>query len=268
MLVIAVVVVAIVVSNNGSSNAGGSFDNKPVPKSILTAVTSPGQSELATVGSGGVPNPWTKIKGRQTPFTLGGKPELLYYGAEFCPYCAAERWGMIAALSRFGTFKGLGLMKSTANDVFPSTNTFTFRHASYTSPYLAFSAREVEDRNGRALQTPTAREQTVINRYDKKPYSTQALGFPFLYLDGKAVGNLPSIAIDGALHANTTDPYSSALSWSQIAGGLVNAGSPQARAVFGNANWITAGICRVDGNKPASVCSAKPIPALEAKLKF
>ena len=35
------------------------------------------------------------------------KPELLYIGAEYCPYCAASRWPLIIALSRFGTFKGL-----------------------------------------------------------------------------------------------------------------------------------------------------------------
>ena len=41
------------------------------------------------------------------PLTSGGKPEMLYIGAEYCPYCAAERWAMIVALSRFGTFSGL-----------------------------------------------------------------------------------------------------------------------------------------------------------------
>lgn len=26
------------------------------------------------------------------PLTAGGKPEVLYVGTEFCPYCAAENW--------------------------------------------------------------------------------------------------------------------------------------------------------------------------------
>ena len=30
--------------------------------------------------------------------TLDGKsPAMLYYGAEYCPYCAAERWAMAVA---------------------------------------------------------------------------------------------------------------------------------------------------------------------------
>ena len=37
-----------------------------------------------------------------TALTSNGKPEMLYIGAEFCPYCAASRWSMALALSRFG----------------------------------------------------------------------------------------------------------------------------------------------------------------------
>src|SRR5215471_17073708 len=41
--------------------------------------------------------------GSGAPLTSGGKPEMLYIGAEYCPYCAAMRWSMAVALSRFGT---------------------------------------------------------------------------------------------------------------------------------------------------------------------
>ena len=39
--------------------------------------------------------------------TADGKPEVLYVGAEYCPFCAAERWPVVVALSRFGTWSGL-----------------------------------------------------------------------------------------------------------------------------------------------------------------
>ncbi len=39
----------------------------------------------------------------QAALTAGGKPELLYMGGEFCPFCAAQRWALAAAVSRFGT---------------------------------------------------------------------------------------------------------------------------------------------------------------------
>ena len=48
--------------------------------------------------------------------TANGKPEMLYMGAEYCPYCAAERWAMIVALSRFGTFSGLATMHSAVGE--------------------------------------------------------------------------------------------------------------------------------------------------------
>ncbi len=47
------------------------------------------------------------------------KPQVAYIGAEYCPFCASERWPMVIALSRLGTFSGLGLTTSSATDVFP-----------------------------------------------------------------------------------------------------------------------------------------------------
>ena len=37
-------------------------------------------------------------------FTVGGKPAVVFIGAEYCPYCASERWPMFMALSKFCTF--------------------------------------------------------------------------------------------------------------------------------------------------------------------
>src|SRR5438874_585634 len=61
-----------------------------------------------------------------TPLTKDGKPEVLYIGDEYCPYCAAERWAMAVALSKFGTFTGLRGIRSSSSDAFPSTPTLTF----------------------------------------------------------------------------------------------------------------------------------------------
>jgi hypothetical protein len=35
---------------------------------------------------------------------------VFFYGAEFAPYAGAERWPVVVALSRFGSFEQLGLM--------------------------------------------------------------------------------------------------------------------------------------------------------------
>lgn len=39
-----------------------------------------------------------------TPVSLENKPYFLYVGGQFCPFCAAERWSMVKALSNFGTW--------------------------------------------------------------------------------------------------------------------------------------------------------------------
>jgi hypothetical protein len=75
--------------------------------------------------------------------TLNGKsPAMLYYGAEYCPYCAAERWAMTAALSRFGTWSNLKITASSHTDVDPETHTFSYYGATFTSPYIAFAGIE------------------------------------------------------------------------------------------------------------------------------
>ena len=71
-----------------------------------------------------------------------GKPELLYIGAEYCPFCAAQRWAMVAALSRFGTFSNLSLTHSASADVYPDTPTFSFYQSTYSSKYLTFTSVE------------------------------------------------------------------------------------------------------------------------------
>ena len=98
-------------------------------------------------------------------------------GAEYCPYCAAQRWSTIVALSRFGTWSGLGNMASYSGDVYPNTPTFTFINAKYTSKYVVFKSVEMYTNYIDAatsyyakLQTPTAQEQHEISTYDTSKY--------------------------------------------------------------------------------------------------
>ena len=66
----------------------------------------------------------TKITG--PALVKAGKPLVLYIGAEFCPFCAGERWAVINALARFGTWSDLGATSSASQDQYPSTPTFSF----------------------------------------------------------------------------------------------------------------------------------------------
>ncbi len=104
-------------------------------------------------------------------------PEILYLGAEFCPYCAAQRWCTIIALSRFGTWGDLGNMSSYAHDVYPNTPSFTFVKATYKSKYLVVqerrAVRELLDPKTNyyaTLQKPTAQEIALVTKYDTPKY--------------------------------------------------------------------------------------------------
>jgi thiol-disulfide isomerase/thioredoxin len=181
------------------------------------------------------------------PLTSGGKPEVLYMGAEYCPFCAAERWAMVNALSRFGTFTGLTTTHSSSTDVDPNTPTFTFYKSSYTSKYLTFTSVEQYTNipaNGfySTLQTPTAAQQAIGSAYDPKG------AIPFIDFGNKyvEVGNLSPL--DPSLLAGK--------SWSQVAAAMANpSASALGTAEIGNANYITAAICKLTNNQPATVCT-------------
>jgi len=101
---------------------------------VISQITGLPASEFNAVGQGTANNLIKPVKG--TALTgATGKPEVLYIGAEYCPYCAAERWALIVALGRFGTFSGLQTTTSSSTDIYPNTPTFTFRGATYTSDF-------------------------------------------------------------------------------------------------------------------------------------
>jgi Domain of unknown function (DUF929) len=274
IVVLAVVLTFVLIKlNSNSTPSASSASNGPTGAAltpVVNAVTSVPASTLDTVGAGsgyGVP-PSSKIQtitGSPAPLTADGKPEMLYMGAEYCPYCAAERWAMIVALSRFGTFSGLSTVHSSSSDVYPNTSTWTFVHATYSSPYLTFTPVEMQtnipDSSNTppytTLQTPTAAQTALLVKYDAPPYiSSQLAGsIPFMDFGNKYV-NIGADYIPSVL---------TGLSWSQIATDLSNPNSSVAKAVDGTANYITAAICKMTGNQPASACTPT-VKSLESQL--
>jgi hypothetical protein len=123
---VAVVVVAlgllIVVKLAGrhTNAATPAASTSPADPAVLSAVTGVPAAVLDQVGAGKVTAIPTATTG-QAVLTDGGKPLIVYIGAEYCPYCAAERWAMVVALSRFGTFSNLGQTHSSSTDVYPNT---------------------------------------------------------------------------------------------------------------------------------------------------
>jgi hypothetical protein len=252
VLVIAVVAVIIVIKVvTTTKQAGGGR----LPATVTGQISNVPASTLSKIGTGGLAAAGLPLKSISDTAlaTSQGKPQFLYIGAEFCPYCAAMRWPMAVALSRFGTFGPLNGIHSSSTDVYPNTATLTFYKQRYSSPYLTFTPVENQTVSKQPLQPVTKEQQAVWAKYDTIQGSQ---GYPFLYFGGRVI-------ITGPLY---NPGVLKGLSWSQISSQLSNPISIVAQNINGAANYITASICKMTKDSPASVCKAAPIPAIEPKI--
>jgi Domain of unknown function (DUF929) len=193
----------------------------------------------------------------QPALTKDGKPEMLYMGGEYCPYCAAERWALAAAVSRFGTLSGLSLIHSSPTDVYASTPTLSFARASYTSKYLAFvpvewfgEATDPSTPFGHVyLQQPTAQQQGLFARYGGG-------SIPFVDIGNRYI--LPQVQYAPSALAG--------LSWTQVAAAMRDPSSGVARDIDGAANIITAAICTLTSGQPGGVCHSAGVKAAAGSI--
>jgi hypothetical protein len=252
--VVIAVVVALIVIKTGSNTAkpAGNGPTGAALASVVSDTTSVPASVLDAVGAGSVTAKPASVSG--PALTSGGKPEVLYMGAEYCPYCAFERWGMIVALSRFGTFSGLHTVHSSSTDAYSNTPTFTFYGSTYTSRNLTFTPVEEttnipQGNSYTPLQRPTPQQQALMAKYDP------GLSIPFT-----DIGNKYTI-----VGASASPQVLAGKSWAQIAASLKDPSSPVAQAVDGTANYMTAAICKLTNNQPASACTPA-VMSLQSKM--
>jgi len=180
--------------------------------------------------------------------TSGGKPEILYIGAEYCPYCAAERWALVIALSKFGTFSNLATTTSSSTDANPDTPTFSFVGSTYTSPYITFTPVETQDRAGQTLQTPTNDEANIFQTYDVPPYTNSQGAIPFIDLGGRYL--VSGTQYDGS--------QLSGMSFDTALGDITSGANPTSHAVQAAAARLVGVICSLTHGQPSSVCTAVP----------
>jgi hypothetical protein len=230
---------------------------------VVDAVTTVPAAALDAVGAGEGINPPAAIAAGAPAVTSDGKPQVLYIGAEYCPYCASERWPLVIALSRFGTFTGLGLTTSSATDVFPSTSTLKFFGSTYASDVISFTAVETNTNQlsasglgYEALETPTPEQQSLMQTYNAPPYTSQAGSIPFTLIGNRFVISGSSYPPD-ILQDKT---------WQQISSALSDPSSPIAKQVLAAANMLTAAICELSSGQPANVCTAPGVTAAAATL--
>lgn len=234
--VLAIVVGFVAVKLTAGAPAAAS--ESLAPSSVVSRVTTVPPAVLARVRGGKAVTPLQAVKGPGPRLSLDGKPAVVFVGEESCPFCAAERWPLAVALSHFGTWSHLGVTRSSATDVFPSTATLSFRTASYRSAHLTLRTTELTDNRGRPLQPLTALDTTLMRSYDVPPYvnsADQSGAVPFLDIGGRYI--LAGAQYDPQLLAG--------LSQAQIAAQLRHPASPVAKAIDGSANVIIAAINNV-----------------------
>ena len=260
LVIIAIIIgTFIILSNQQASTPSGPTQ---ASSQVFNAVTNVDPTVLATVGTGGVQNPLHPVPGPPS-ILVGptGKPQFLYIGAEYCPYCAAQRWATVVALSRFGTFDKLYQTTSSSTDIYPSTPTFTFYTGHYggsfyTSKYIDFVPVETEDQQQNPLQTPTTEQENLLNTYDAPPYTTQSGSIPFIDIANQYV-------LVGASYS-AQDLQN--LQWQDIANNLSDPTSTVAKDILGTANYMTAGICMTTHQQPGGVCNTDVIQKIEQSL--
>ncbi len=221
---------------------------------MLTACSTAQQSTPATQDQSGFLNAAQSIGGfykiRNDPVLQNGKPVVVFVGAHFCPFCATERWSVVDALNRFGTFSGLGKTASSGNPDEGSSSgiaTYDWTKASYTSDYVSFDPKEIADRDGTPLQELTAFEKQFVDRYNT------AGSIPFLVVSGKYARTGPAF-----------DPSKlQGKAFDQITTEITAGKTALAQHIKQDADVITALICSTTNNQPEKACSE---PAIKAYL--
>jgi hypothetical protein len=262
LVALGLLIVVKLTSSHAKRSAAPAATSTPADPTVVSAVTGVPAATLDKIGTGKVTALPTAVSG-QPVLKDGGKPLVVYMGAEYCPYCATERWAMVVALSRFGTFHDLGQTHSSSTDVYPNTATLSFHGSSFTSQYLSFQGVEMQSNvpqgNGyAALDTPTAQQQQLLAKYDAAPYvpANAAGSIPFIDFANQSVVSGASYSPDLLTGKSATD----------IAAALADPNSAIAQAVGGTANAFTAQMCALTNNQPAAVCTSQAAAAYQGKF--
>jgi hypothetical protein len=265
--VVIAVIITVSLTGGGSTTtttngkiATGAF---PLPANLIAQVESVPVDKLISAAE---PQKWRTagqlaleygmppqaLPAKNPAYSVDGKPAIVYVGAEYCPYCAAERWALVMAMSKFGTFSDLRGTTSSATDNNPSTPTFSFYGSSYSSPYLSFESDEQETNTDQPLQSPTAAENALVTKYDTAPYiPSQDAGenpIPFIYLAGKYV--LTGNQYDASPIAGDQ--------WATAASYMTSGKNSTSKSLEASAGYLIGDLCAITHDQPAAVCSQVP----------
>jgi hypothetical protein len=237
------ILAAVLVITGLSSSKPKATPRTPLTPAELQHLSSVPMSTLVAATKKMTP-PNSPSNGNPPPLTSGGKPEMLYIGAEFCPICATERWPMMVALAHFGTFNNVSQTSSAALD--GNIPTLSFYGSSFASPDMVFTPVETTTNQPKGnyyepLQAPTAAQQA---RWSKDLNGN--LSFPYINMGAKYLLNTSQFP-DTVLQGST---------FSTIMGDVGNNSTTIGLNIDAAAGFLVRYLCNMTGNKPAGTCAA------------
>jgi hypothetical protein len=191
--------------------------------------------------------------------TVASNGTVSYVGAEYCPYCAIQRWALLVALSKFGTFTSLNdEVFSSSSDVYPHLASWSFVGAMYSSKYFRFDPTELTSSTRspggpggyQRLERMSAAQRTAFDAYNPQ-------------------GSIPFVDIGNhyvTLGASSSPSVLEGLSLSEIGADLNRPNSAVAQAIDGSANYLIAALCTMAQTAAPTVCSTSVIHSASQSL--
>jgi hypothetical protein len=177
-----------------------------------------------------------------------GRLPVLFVSAQYCVFCAAERWALVDALERFGTLSQISPSQSAiADGVNTPIPTYDLTRAQFASPVVDFQHVDIADQHGNPLQQLTAAQQSRLDQYDPRG------GIPFLDI--------------GDVYVQVSSGYAPSLlqglSFAQVQQALADPTSTVGQTIHQEGTRITALVCKLAGSAPQAACQD---PAVQADL--
>jgi hypothetical protein len=260
-LAVSALVIVILVAF-GAVQIQNSPSAPPLPSAHLAsyyeAAVEVSNSTLAAVG---LPST-VAIPDKVTPSlsTVASNGIVSYVGAEYCPYCAIQRWALLVALSKFGTFTHLdNEVFSSSNDVYPHLPSWSFVGATYSSKYFSFDPTEITSSmrspggpgGYQRLERMSAAQRVAFDKYN--PQGT----IPFVDIGNHYV----------TLGASSSPSVLEGLSLSEIGSDLNRPQSAVAQAIDGSANYLIAALCTLTQTAAPALCSTSVIHSASRSLE-
>lgn len=253
-----IIVLGIIIHQkmNSSNSNAIALDGKLVsPADVAMLYNIANNETLANMVGASVPQTQGTIsENNSTKLVVGGKPVVTYTGAEYCPYCAMDRWSMILALMRFGNLTNLHYMTSSASDSPASVPGFTFYNSTYSSNVINFMGVEITT-NRIDPATGSYYPLQTLNKIENATLQVFGVGGEIPFID---FGN-----ISIQLGAVTNPKILNGLTQPEIIMTLKNPDSVEAQNIIGGANLFTAKICEITNNTPQSVCDQNYVKTIE-----